>query len=183
VSMRRRRGDSGRARQNKSSQTLPHPGDAPLRRQRRACGGGAPMVEPLYRSCPATAHRPGSRRDVSPLCFCSVDGEAALVFVEDSRVEQIHPCGGAGSSTAHPSFGSRRIWIHGHRISGCIPGRQTSSESFCLSMVASFFCGSFQSLMAMEVWWTKGWWRLTRVFADGDRRRRTLRAKVSGTQM
>jgi hypothetical protein len=41
-----------------------------------------------------------------------------------------------------------------------------------LSMVASFYCGSFQSLMAMEVWWTKGWWRLAREFADGDQRRR-----------
>ena len=51
--------EAAAAQRNKSSQAFPRPGDAPLRRRRRVCGGGAPGVEPLYRSHPTSTRRPG----------------------------------------------------------------------------------------------------------------------------
>jgi hypothetical protein len=39
-------------------------------------------------------------------------------------------------------------------------------------MVESFFCGSFQSLLAMEFRMAKDWWRLIPAVAGDDQRRR-----------
>jgi len=52
-----------------------------------ACGGGAPVVELVYRRCSPAARRP--EREVSALGFCLVNREAALGLVEARRMEQI----------------------------------------------------------------------------------------------
>jgi hypothetical protein len=55
-------------RGNKSSRVHPRPGGAYLRRQRRACGGGAPGVDLLYRRYLLTTPHPSY--DVSLLAVC-----------------------------------------------------------------------------------------------------------------
>ena len=60
-----------------SSRALPRLDGVPLRCRRRARGGGAPGVDPLYRS-----PRPAACRQVSPLAFCSMDPGHAVGFVE-----------------------------------------------------------------------------------------------------
>jgi hypothetical protein len=95
-------------RGNNSSRVLPRPGGVALRCCWRTRGGGAPVVELLYRRCSSAAHRLGPV--VSLPRFCLVEGETAGVCVEGRRVDQISSCGGA-CFRAHPPSGSRRVWI------------------------------------------------------------------------
>jgi hypothetical protein len=133
-------------------------------------------VELLYRRCLPAARRPAW--EVSSLAFCLVEDEAATGLVEGWRVEQVLSCGGV--NTAHPPCGSRRIWIQGHRCSGRVPGRWTFSEVSLSPMVVSFFCGSFQSLMAMEFRVAKGRWQLIPAVAGDELRRRNPVCKGPG---
>ena len=159
--------EAAAARRNKSSRTLPRPSGALLRRHRRVRGGGAPDVERLYRSHPPAARRPF--RMVSSLALSFVDGEAARVCAEVWGVERIFQfCGGV----VH----RRRISLQGRRGSGCVPGRCFFSVRFILPTVVSVYCGSSQSLIAMELRLAMGWWR-TVLEAAGDGRRRRNRAR------
>jgi hypothetical protein len=67
-------------RGNKSSRFLPRPGGAYIRRQRRACEGGAPRLELLYRRCLPATRRPAW--EVSSWAICRVEDEAATDLVE-----------------------------------------------------------------------------------------------------
>jgi len=79
--------------------------------------------------------------EVSSSAFCLVDIEHTSGLVESRRVEQIHVSrGGSGHR--------RRIWLQGHRGSGCVPGRWISRGSFISPFAASVSCGSLQSFAA-----------------------------------
>jgi hypothetical protein len=143
----------------RSSHSLPRLGGvgAPLRCRQRGRGGGVPFVDPLYRS-PVLA----ARREVSSLALCSKDGEAASVCADGRRVEL---------QTRLFHGGVSRQWqvcIQGHWGLGRVPGRWFLSVCFISSKMVGVYCGSSQSLLAMELWLTYGWWRL----ASGDSRRR-----------
>ena len=150
-------------RWNKSSRALPRPFGASLRCHRRARGGGAPVVELVYRRCSPAARRP--EREVSALGFCLVNREAALGLVEAWRMEQIQSSrGGSG----------RRRWIciQGRRSSGRVPSRWIYNVGFTSSTSTSIFYGSFKSFKAMGlrlIWgWRHPFWKT----AGGGRRRR-----------
>jgi hypothetical protein len=103
-----------------------------------------------------------ARREVSSLALCSKDGEAASVCADGRRVEL---------QTRLFHGGVSRQWqvcIQGHWGLGRVPGRWFLSVCFISSKMAGVYCGSTQSLLAMELWLTYGWWRL----ASGDGRRR-----------
>jgi hypothetical protein len=72
-------------RGNKSSRVLPRSGGIALWCCWRTRGGGAPVVELLYKICSLAAHRLGPV--VSLLRFCLVEGETAGVCVEGRRVD------------------------------------------------------------------------------------------------
>ena len=112
-----------------SSRALPRLDGAPLRRCRRARGGGVPGVDPLYRS-----PRPAARRQVSPLAFCSMDPGQAVGFVEVGWPDRarLHPGGGGRRWRA-------RIWEL--QRSGRVPGRWATADDF--------YCDSFKSKGAM----------------------------------
>jgi len=109
-----------------SSRVLPRLDGAPLRRRRRARGGGVPGVDPLYRS-----PRPAACRQVSPLAFCSMDPRHAVGFVEVGWPDRarLHLGGGGRRWRA-------RIWEL--QRSGRVPGRWATAEGF-------FYCDSNQS--------------------------------------
>ncbi|RLN39156.1 hypothetical protein C2845_PM01G22140 [Panicum miliaceum] len=155
---------------NKSSRALPRSCGAPLRRHRRARGGGAPGVEPVYRRCSPAVRRPG--REVRALAFCFVDGEAAADLADARRVERAwtsHGCSGR----------QRQVCIHGRRSSGRGPGRWAISVGFISPLCASVSCGSYQSLLAMELLLTSGDQRLESAAASGSGgRRQTLERSV-----
>ena len=158
--------EAAAAQKNKSSQAFPRPGDAPLRRRRRACGGGAPGVEPLYRSRPVTTRRPG--REVSVSLFSFVDKEAASDLVDVWSVDSARWFRGGLSRRW-------RVWIHSRGSLGCVPGRWTISDGFISSVTTSVFCGSCQSLMARRHLRFVGGRRPFLVNAGGDRRRDPVR--------
>ena len=127
------------------------------------------MVEPLYRRCslPAT-HRPSV--EVSSSAFCLVDTEHTSGLVESRRVEQIHASrGGSGRR--------RRIWLQGHRGSGCgsgcVRGRWTSRGSFISPFAASVSSGSLQSFAATGFRRAMDSRRLIPAVAGDARRRRS----------
>ena len=152
--------EAAAAQRNKSSQALPRPGDASLRHRRRACGGGVPGVEPLYRSCPATTRRPGG--EVSVPLFSFVDIEAASDLVEVWGVDSARCfCGGLRRRRS-------RVWIQSRQSLGCVPGRWTNSDGFISSVTMSVFCGSCQSLMARRLLRFEGGWRPSLVIAGGE---------------
>jgi hypothetical protein len=121
-------------------------------------------VELMYRRDWPTARLPGT--EVSLLCFWLEDGETAGV-VEVWRVEQIHSYGGKTRSCDSVSC-SQRIWVQGRQISGCVPGR-CSSSAFS-SIMAGFFCGSFRSMMRLGIRLAMSSWRWGLVSADDFRR-------------
>jgi len=125
---------------NKSSRTRPRPCGVSLRRHWWVCGGGAPVVELLFQGSSPAACCPAL--EVSSLAFCLVDRGDASGLVEVRRVERVQSsCGGSGRQ--------RRICFHGHRGSGCVPGRWSSRGGFRSSLVAVVLCGPFQSFIAM----------------------------------
>jgi hypothetical protein len=127
------------ALRNKSSQALPRPSNASLWHLWRACGGGAPGVELLCRSRSATSRQPG--REVSVSAFSFVDGEAALGYEEDWKVDKARwSCGSVCRRW--------RTLVHGQWSSGCIPGRCGISDGFIPSVKTGVYCGYLQSLMA-----------------------------------
>ena len=133
-----------------------------------ACGGGAPVVELVYRRCSPAARRP--EREVSALGFCFVNREAALGLVEAWRMEQIQSSrGGSGRR--------RWIYIQGRRSSGRVPGRWIYSVGFTSSTSTSVYCGSFKSFKAMGLQLIRGW-RHPPAVADGGG---VQRAKVPGS--
>ena len=146
---------------NKSSRTCPHPFAASLRRQWWVRGGGAPVVELLYKRWSPASRRPAK---VSLLAFCLVDREDASALVEAWRVEQVQP-------SRDGSGRRQRICVQGHRGSGCILDRWASCGSFISSSVASVYCGSFQSFLAMGFRLAMGGWRSIPA-ADGESHRR-----------
>ena len=101
-----------------SSRVLPRLDGAPLRRRRRARGGGVPGVDPLYRS-----PWPAARRHVSPLAFCSVDLGQAVGFV-DARWPDLAwlPLGDGGRRW--------RVRIWELEELGCGPGRWATANGF-----------------------------------------------------
>jgi len=140
------------AHRNKFSRTCPRPFASSLWRQWWVRGGGAPVVEMLYRRWSPVSRRPV--KEVSSLAFCLVDREDASGLVEAWRVEQVHP--------SRDSSGRRlRICFQGHRSSGCVPGRWASRGGFILSFAASGYCGSLQSFLAMGFRLAMGGWRST----------------------
>ena len=156
-------------RWNKSSRALSHPFGASLRCYQRARGGGAPVVELVYRRCSPAARRP--EREVSALGFCLVNREAALGLVEAWRMEQIQSSrGGSG----------RRRWIciQGLRSSGRVPGRWIYSVGFTSSTSTSAYCGSSKKLQIDRAPADLGLEATVR-----EDRRRWQTAAVSGVQM
>jgi len=117
---------------------------------------------------PAT-HRPSV--EVSSSAFCLVDTEHTSGLVESRRVEQIHVSrGGSGRR--------RRIWLQGHRGSGCVPGRWSSRGGFRSSLVVVVLCGPFQSFIAMGLRLAMGS-RRSIPAAAAVRRRRNLEHRGS----
>ena len=117
----------------RSSRALPRLVGAPFRRQRRARGGGAPGVELLYRSRSPAVHRP--RGKVSSSASRIQDKKAASCRADSWRVDRARVSRGGFRRR-------RRVPVHGQRGSGCAPGR-------CGVSVCFFYCGYFQSLVAI----------------------------------
>jgi hypothetical protein len=138
TSSRRRR----RRRQGiRSPRALPRLDGDSLRRHQRARGGGASCVEPLYRSPSAICH---PCWEVCLPAFCSVDAEMTLDLGVAWREEQTRSsCGGFCRR--------RRVWFQGRRNLGRVPDRWIFSVAFISSMMASVYCGSSQSHVAMEL--------------------------------
>lgn len=132
-------GDAGEVeaaalRWNKSSRTLPPLGGALLRHRRRVCGGESSRVGALFRSCPAASRRFSTGMRLPIFCFKVAEAAAGLLDVwrvDPARVS----CGGGRRR--------RRGWIQDRGDSGRVPGRWATSDGF-------IFCGSLQSLRAME---------------------------------
>ena len=136
TSRRRRRRRQGIT----SSRALPRLDGVPLRRRRRARGGGAPGVDPLYRS-----PWPAARREVSSLSFCfMVERQLWVVRKAGEWSCRFGFCGGVGRR--------RRVCFHGHRGLGRVPDRWFFSVCFVSSKMAGVYCGSAKSLLAMELW-------------------------------
>jgi hypothetical protein len=80
--------------------------------------------------------------------LCSEDGEATSGCAEGRRVEL----------QARLFYGGVcrrwRVCIQGHRGLRCVPGRWIFSACFISSKMASVYCGSSQSLLAMKLWST-----------------------------
>ena len=119
------------AHRNKSSRTCPRPFTASLRRQWWVRGGGAPVVELLYRRW-----SPASRRLARCMpTFCFKGAEVAEGCVGVWRLDLARLSRGGGRRR-------RRAQIQGRGNSGRVPGRWATNDGF-------FFCGSTQSLRAM----------------------------------
>ena len=102
-----------------------------------ATRGSVEVVLPWWSCCSREV-----RRRLVSLAFCLVDRGDASGLVEVRRVERVQSsCGGSGRR--------RRICFHGHRGSGCVPGRWSSRGGFRSSLVAVVLCGPFQSFIAM----------------------------------
>ena len=124
-----------------SSRALPRLDGVSLRRRRRARGGGAPGVDPLYMS-PWLA----ARREVSSLSFCfMVERQLWVVRKAGEWNCRFGFCGGVGRR--------RRVCLHGHRGLGRVPDRWFFSVCFVSSKMAG---GSAKSLLAMELWLSDG---------------------------
>lgn len=117
----------------RSSRALPHLVGAPLRRRRRARGGCAPGMELLYRSRSPAVHRP--RGMVSSSASRIQDKKAASGRADGWRVDRARVSRGGFRHR-------RRVPVQGRRGLGCVPGR-------CGINVCFFYCGYFQSLMAI----------------------------------
>ena len=132
-------GDAGEAEAaalcwNKSSRTLPPLVGALLRHRRRARGGESFGVGALFRSPPAASCR--SSTGMRLPIFCFKVAEAAAGLMEVWRVDPARVSCGGGRRR-------RREWIQDRGDSGRVPGRRATSDGF-------IFCGSLQSLRAME---------------------------------
>ena len=114
---------------NKSSRFLPRPVGVPLRRHRRACGGGAPHVERLYRGPASFLIR--LRRAAEVRGFCSWATEQAGVLVGVWRLDLPRSFLGGGGRR-------RRRQIQGLQGLGRRSGRRTTADDF-------FYCDSNQS--------------------------------------
>ena len=128
------------------------------------------MVEMLYRRWSPASRRPA--KEVSSLAFCLVDREDASGLVEAWRVEQVQP-------SRDGSGRRQRICVQGHRSSGCVPGRWASRGGSFLSFMASVYCGSFQSFLAMGFQLAMGGWRSIPAADGKSHRRRNLVHKGS----
>lgn len=106
---------------------------SPLRRRRRARGGCAPGMELLYRSRSPAVHRP--RGMVSSSASRIQDKKAASGRADGWRVDRARVSRGGFRHR-------RRVPVQGWRGLGCILGR-------CGINVCFFYCGYFQSLMAI----------------------------------
>ena len=120
-------------RWNKSSRALPRPRGTLFRCQRRARGGGAPAVEFLYRSRSPAVHRP--RGKVSSSASRIQDKKAASCRADSWRVDRARVSRGGFRRR-------RRVLVHVRRGSGCVPSR-------CGISICFFYCGYFQSLVAI----------------------------------
>ena len=103
-------------------------------------------------------------REASALASSFEDGGAALGLVEAWRVDPAQLFRGGFSCR-------QRARIQSRRSLGRVPGRWTFNGGFISSVKASVFCGSCQSLLAMELLWLLGRWHPVLV-ASGDVRRR-----------
>ena len=92
---------------------------APLRCRRRACGGGSPCVESLYRSLSAAARCPRGAMEAPAFYF--VNTEVAAGFVEDGWLDRARGSHGGGHHR-------RRGSIRDRGCSGCSPGRRASRQ-------------------------------------------------------
>ena len=153
--------EAAATRRNKSSRTRPRPFATSLLRQWWVRGGGAPVVELLYRRWSPASRRPA--KEVSSLAFCLVDREDASGLVEAWRVEHVQP-------SRDGSDRRQRICVQGHRGSGCIPDRWASCGSFISLSVASVYCGSFQSFLTIGFRLALGGWRSIPVAESGSQR-------------
>jgi len=104
---------------------------------------------------------PETRREVSSFGLGFVGEEAALGCGEGRGMELLARLCRGGFSRR------QRAGIQGHRGLGPVPGRWIFSVYSISSMGAGVYCGSCQSLLAMELW---------RPVVGGDR----LPAMVSG---
>jgi len=145
-------------RGNKSSRALPRPGGALLQCCRRARGGGAPFVEPLYR-------RPAPvllclRRVMEVRGFCFKDALQVGGSADDGRLVQARvSLGGVGCR--------RRALVLDQWSLGCGPGQRTIGDAFISSVRVSVYC-DFQSHVAIGLLLIRG------------RRRRTPSMASSG---
>jgi len=111
----------------RSSRAHPHLVGAPLRRRRRARGGGAPGVELLYRSRSPAVHRP--RGMVSSSDSRIQDKKAASGRADNWRVDRARVSRGGFHHR-------RRVPVQGWRGLGCILGR--CGINVCFSIAATF---------------------------------------------
>ena len=88
----------------------------------------------LFRSCPAASRH--SSTGMRPPIFCFKVAEAVAGWMEVWRVDPACVSYGGGQRR-------RRAWIQDRGDSGCSPGRWATIDGF-------IFCGSLQSLCAME---------------------------------
>ena len=121
-------------RWNKSSRTLPPLVGALLRHRRRARGGESSRVGALFRSRPAASRRSSTGMRLPIFCFKVAEAAVGLMDVWRVDPARVSCCGGRHR---------RREWIQDRGGSGRVPGRRATSDSF-------IFCGSLQSLRAME---------------------------------
>ena len=121
-------------RGNKSSRILPRPGGVSLRRCWRACGGGAPSVELLYRRIVPVRLCLWRATELRGFCFLdAVQGGGSV----DGWWQ------GQTRSSRDGSGRLRRALGLDQRSSGCNPGRWATGDAFFSSVWVRVSCDSF----------------------------------------
>ena len=101
-----------------------------------------------FKSHPAVACR--SMREMCSPTFCFKVAEDVEGYAETRRLD---PAQTPRDSVCR----QRRVWIQGQGNLGRDPGRWTSNDDFISFVGTSVFCGSLQSLCAMDFLLTSGW--------------------------